>query len=237
MPAARMRPPPVVVLAGGRGTRLGRLADVAPKPLVEVGGRPIIWHILQLYAAAGIRDAIIAAGYQWGKIQQYFDGYPTVRVVNTGLSANTGGRLRRLVDHLPDTFCLTYGDGLSNVRIRDVIDFHRQHGLLATVTAIQPPTHFGFLSLTGDQVTNFAEKSHVTESWINGGFMVLQRSILDWISDDASSLEHDVLTKLAVEGQLMAFRHDGFWQCMDTPNDVEGLNNLWNDGAAPWRTW
>jgi glucose-1-phosphate cytidylyltransferase len=227
----------VVVLAGGRGTRLGRLTEAIPKPLVEVGGRPILWHILRLYAAVGIQRSTIAAGYLADRIRRKFGGSPTIEVIDTGLSTNTAGRVRRLAGNLPETFCLTYGDGLSDVRIADVVEFHRRHARVATVTAVRPPARFGALSFTGDQVTAFAEKSHVTEEWINGGFMVFERGVLDWITDDSSSLEHDVLPKLAAEGQLVGFRHQGFWQCMDTADDVHYLNALWANGRPPWRTW
>lgn len=227
----------VVVLAGGRGTRLGNLTEAIPKPLVEVGGQPILWHILQLYAAVGIQNSIIAAGYLADRIGRRYDGSPTVEVVDTGLSTNTAGRVRRLAGKLPETFCLTYGDGLSDVRIAEVIEFHRRHARVATVTAVRPPARFGALSFTGDHVTQFAEKSHVTETWINGGFMVFDRCVLEWITDDGSSLEHDVLPKLAAEEQLVGFRHQGFWQCMDTADDVRHLNALWADGRPPWRTW
>nr|BFE56509.1 glucose-1-phosphate cytidylyltransferase [Dactylosporangium thailandense] len=227
----------VVVLAGGRGTRLGSLSEDIPKPLVEIGGRPILWHILRLYEAAGIQNSIIAAGYLANRIGRNFDRSPTVQVVDTGLSTSTAGRVRRLAGILPETFCLTYGDGLSDVRIADVVEFHHRHARVATVTAVQPPARFGALSFTGDQVTAFAEKSHVTEGWINGGFMVFERAVLDWINDDSSSLEQDVLPKLAGDGQLVGFRHEGFWQCMDTADDVRYLNGLWAEGRPPWRTW
>lgn len=227
----------MVVLAGGRGTRLGSAGRSAPKPLVEVGGRPILWHILSLYAAAGVEGAIVAAGYRGDEIRAHVAEAPGVAVVDTGLDTNTGGRVRRLADLLPETFCLTYGDGLSDVRIRDVLGLHRRQGAIATVTAVRPPSRFGHLSLSGDRVTGFSEKSYVGEHWINGGFMVLQREVLDWIPDDTTSLERDVLTKLATEGQLVGFRHDGFWQCMDTAEDVALLNSLWEKGNAPWRTW
>lgn len=236
MSPSQLRSLPVVILAGGRGARLGSMTETIPKPLVEVGGRPILWHILRLYAAVGIQKSIIAAGYLADRVGREFDGSPTVEVVDTGLYTNTAGRVLRLAGSLPETFCLTYGDGLSDVRIADVVEFHRRHGRVATVTAVRPPARFGALSFTGDQVTGFAEKSHITEGWINGGFMVFERSVLEWITDD-SSLEQDVLPKLAAEGQLAGFRHQGFWQCMDTADDVHYLNGLWAGGRPPWRTW
>jgi glucose-1-phosphate cytidylyltransferase len=227
----------VVVLAGGRGIRMGSLTEAVPKPLVEIGGQPILWHILQLYEAAGIQKCVIAAGYLADRIGRKFGGSPKVDVVDTGLSTNTAGRVRRLASYLTETFCLTYGDGLSDVQIADVVEFHRRHGRVATITAVRPPARFGALTFTGDQVTRFLEKSSVAEGWINGGFMVFERRVLDWITDDSSSLEYDVLPKLAAEGQLVGYRHQGFWQCMDTADDVDYLNSVWSHGRPPWRTW
>jgi glucose-1-phosphate cytidylyltransferase len=229
--------PLLVVLAGGRGSRLGGLTETLPKPLVEIGDRPMLWHVLMSYAAAGVGRAIVAAGYRADQIRLAFADIAAIDVVDTGLSTNTGGRVRRLAAHLPETFCLTYGDGLSDVAIADVIDFHMQHGRIATITAVHPPARFGVLSLSDGCVSEFTEKPRVDDVWINGGFMVFQRDVVDWIADDASSLERDVLEKLAAEGELMAFRHEGFWQCMDTPADLEHLTGLWNQGNAPWRTW
>jgi glucose-1-phosphate cytidylyltransferase len=253
----------VVVLAGGLGTRLSEITDVRPKPMVEVGGRPLLWHILKGYAAAGISHSVIAAGYKADVVKKYFVDYvhlgaPTVRVdtrsrlvtpselsdewvvdiVDTGLHTNTGGRLRRLSEHLPDdSFCLTYGDGVSDVDIASLIRFHQAHGKLATVTAVRPPARFGGLLLDGDTVVDFTEKPQLREGWINGGFMVLSRAVLDRITSDECNLEADVLDPLASEGELQAFRHEGFWQCMDTLRDVRLLNHLWESGDPPWRTW
>jgi glucose-1-phosphate cytidylyltransferase len=253
----------VVVLAGGYGTRLSEVTDVRPKPMVEIGGRPVLWHILKGYAAAGINHSVVAVGYKGEVIKAFFLDYPQlaavslrveiksglvhtssqdedwiVDIVDTGEDTNTGGRVKRLADYLPDdTFCLTYGDGVSNVDVRALLDFHRRHGRLATVTAVRPPARFGGLALDGDQVVEFTEKPQIGEGWINGGFMVLQREVIERIDGDASNFEADLLDPLAEEGQLMAFRHEGFWQCMDTLRDVRLLNSLWTQGSPPWRTW
>jgi glucose-1-phosphate cytidylyltransferase len=216
---------------------MGDLTEVIPKPLVEVGGKPILWHILRLYETAGIRRSVIAAGYLADQIERTFGDDPTVEVVDTGLATNTAGRIQRLASYLPETFCLTYGDGLSNLDIADVVDFHWRHRRVGTITAVQPPARFGGLSLDGDQVTGFFEKSQISEVWINGGFMVFDRRVLEWIADDYTSLEYDVLPKLAAEGQLAGYRHQGFWHCMDSPDDVHHLNSMWSQGAPEWRTW
>ena len=254
----------VVILAGGLGTRLAEITDVRPKPMVEIGGRPVLWHILKGYAAAGISESVIAVGYKGEQVKQFFLDYPqlsaghlrvrtgsghvesqagttddwVVDVVDTGELTNTGGRVRRLAPFLPDDcFCLTYGDGVSDVDLRALVAFHRGHGRLATVTAVRPPARFGGLLLQGDAVVDFTEKPQIGEGWINGGFMVLQREVLERIAGDGSNFEADVLDPLAADGQLMAFRHEGFWQSMDTLRDVRRLNQLWADGAPPWRTW
>jgi glucose-1-phosphate cytidylyltransferase len=251
------------VLAGGLGTRLSEVTDVRPKPMVEVGGRPVLWHILKGYAAAGISHSVIAAGYKSDVIKKFFVDYAqlaahsvrvetrsggvstsdiiddwVVDIVDTGDLTNTGGRLGRLADLLPDdVFCLTYGDGVSDVDMARLLAFHAAHGRLATVTAVRPPARFGGLVLDGDHVVDFTEKPQLREGWINGGFMVLSRRLLERISGDDCNLEADVLDPLAQEGQLAAYRHEGFWQCMDTLRDVRLLNSLWDDGSAPWRTW
>lgn len=252
-----------VILAGGFGTRLSEETDRVPKPMVEVGGRPMLWHIMQLYSAAGLRHFVVALGYKSEVVKEYFLRYRflqadltvstatgdvvahdppredwTVDLVETGLATNTGGRVRRLGRYLPDErFCLTYGDGVSDVDLAAVVAFHRGHGRLATVTAIRPPSRFGGLVLDGDVVADFTEKPQIGEGWINGGFMVLEREVLDRIDGDATSLEADVLEGLAADGELMAYRHEGFWQSMDTLRDVRTLQALWDSGAPPWRTW
>lgn len=254
----------VVVLAGGLGTRLAEVTDVRPKPMVEVGGRPILWHILKGYAAAGVHHSVIAVGYKGEMIKQFFLDYPqlaasklrvevrsglveahsdvvddwVVDIVDTGDQTNTGGRVRRLAPLLSDaSFCLTYGDGVSDIDVTRLMEFHQRHGRLATVTAVRPPARFGGLALQGDVVKDFTEKPQIGEGWINGGFMILQREVLDRIEGDDTNLEADVLDPLAQEGELMAYRHEGFWQCMDTLRDVRTLNALWESGEPPWRTW
>lgn len=227
----------LVVLAGGRGSRLGSLTDHQPKPLVPIGDRPILWHILRAYSAAGISRSIIAGGYRVQQIKRAFGDWDLVDVVDTGAITNTAGRLLRLADRLPETFCLTYADGLSNVPLREVIGLHEKHRPQATITAVHPPSQFGALSFSGNMVTRFQEKDTLRSVWINGGYMVVSKAILGLIAGDESSLEYDVLPKLAATGQLMSYRHEGFWHPMDTTADVELLNSLWRGGTAPWRTW
>jgi glucose-1-phosphate cytidylyltransferase len=227
----------LVILAGGRGSRLGSLTDSQPKALVPIGDRPILWHILQAYAVAGVSRSVIAGGYRVDQIKQALAHSELVDVVDTGATTNTAGRLLRLADRLPETFCLTYADGLSNVPLAEVISLHRRHRPQATITAVHPPSRFGTLSLSGSVVTSFEEKSTVRSTWVNGGFMVLSKSILELISGDGTSLEHDIFPELAATKQLIAYRHGGFWHPMDTTADVELLNSLWRAGAAPWRTW
>jgi len=224
----------LVVLAGGRGSRLGSVTDTQPKALVPIGGRPILWHVLQAYAAAGIVRSIIAGGYRVKQLQQAFGGSEMVEVVDTGVGTNTAGRLLRLADRLPDTFCVTYADGLSDVSIAEVVGLHRRRRPLATITAVHPPSQFGTVSLAGERVTSFEEKPIIRSVWVNGGFMVLDKQVLNLISSDESSLEHDVLPKLAASEQLAAHRHVGFWHAVDTAADLALMNDLWSSGAAPW---
>lgn len=231
-----MEPLLLVVLAGGRGSRLGRLTDSRPKPLVPIGGRPILWHILKAYEAAGVSHALIAGGYRVEQLSQAFSDDETVEVVDTGQNTNTAGRLLRLADRLPETFCLTYADGLSDVPLTDVIGLHLSLRPQATITAVHPPSRFGTLSLSGSAVTGFEEKTTLQSIWVNGGFMVLNRSVLGLVAGDGTSLEQEVLPKLAASEQLAAYQHEGFWQPMDTTTDMELLNRLWH-GTAPWRTW
>ena len=252
----------VVVLAGGLGTRLSEETEIRPKPMIEVGGLPILWHILKGYEACGLQHFVIALGYKGEVVKSFFidrirsvsdltidmctgsvtqHAHPpeswVVDLVDTGSATNTGGRLARLREWLPDdTFCLTYGDGVSDVDVRKVIGFHRDPGRLATVTAVRPPARVGGLDLDGDEVRRFSEKPS-DEGWINGGFMVLDRKVVDMIDGDDCNFESDVLPRLAGDGELMAYRHDGFWQCMDTLRDVRLLQSLWESDRAPWRTW
>lgn len=253
----------VVILAGGFGTRLQEETEVKPKPMVEIGGRPILWHIMSVYAAYGYKEFVVALGYKGEVIKNYFLNYYylsgsfsihladgriephgpnredwVVHLVDTGVHTQTGGRLKRLACWLDDgTFMMTYGDGLADVDISAVLAFHRSHGRLATVTAVRPPARFGGLAFDGDAVAQFVEKPQIGEGWINGGFFVLEPGVLDYIDDDDTIWEREPLERLAAEGQLMAYRHDGFWQCMDTLRDVRLLRGLWDAGQAPWRVW
>ncbi len=253
----------VVILAGGLGTRLQEETSTRPKPMVEIGGRPMLWHIMHLYAAHGLKEFVLALGYKAEFVRSYFLDYHAVsrdvtvalvdgsatthgaaredwklHLIDTGLETQTGGRLRRLRQWIGDEpFCLTYGDGVSDVDISRVIAFHMKHGRLATVTAVRPPARFGALELDGDQVRRFAEKNHTSEGWINGGFFVLQPKVLDFIDSDATLWEKEPLERLAAEGQLRAFKHEGFWQPMDTLRDLRLLESLWASGHPPWKTW
>jgi glucose-1-phosphate cytidylyltransferase len=251
----------VVILAGGLGTRLQEETSVRPKPMVEIGGRPMLWHIMHLYAAHGMKEFVVALGYKAEMVRSWFLSYHsvsrditvnladgaattrgpasedwTVHLVDTGLETQTGGRMRRLREWIGgEPFCLTYGDGLSSVDLTALVAFHKKHGKLATVTAVRPPARFGGLDLDGDTVRAFTEKSQANEGWINGGFFVLDPKVLDYIADDATLWEREPLERLASEGQLRAFRHDGFWQPMDTLRDLRLLESLWAGGAAPWK--
>jgi glucose-1-phosphate cytidylyltransferase len=227
-----------VILAGGLGTRLGEDTALRPKPMVEIGGRPMLWHIMSLYAGYGYREFVVAAGYKGEVIRQYFDTASadwTVDVADTGGETLTGGRLKRLRDLVADgTFMVTYGDGLSNINISDLVAFHRSHGKLATVSAVHPPARFGEMELDGSCVAKFSEKPQTRVGWINGGFFVFEPGVLDFIEGDDSSLEKDALEQLAAHGNLMAFKHDGFWQPMDTLREKLSLQELWDSGKAPW---
>jgi glucose-1-phosphate cytidylyltransferase len=250
----------VVLLAGGLGTRLAEETAARPKPMVEIGGKPILWHILNIYGRYSYREFLIAAGYKSEVIKEYFRNYllhnsdlflslkdgamrvtnsstPDWRVgiVDTGLNTLTGGRLRRLKQHLKDApFMVTYGDGVADINVGDLVKFHRSHGKLATVTAVSPVARFGSLQLEGETVTRFAEKPRSGEGWINGGFFVFQPEILDYISGDDVALEGEPLERLAAESQLQAYRHSGFWHPMDTLRDKQLLENLWASGNPPW---
>ena len=253
----------VVILAGGLGTRLAEETEVKPKPMVEIGGRPILWHILKHYAQYGFKEFVIALGYRGEAIKQFFRDYHalngdmtvrlreglaerhlqepddwTVHLIDTGLHTQTGGRVARLRKWLGDEpFMLTYGDSVSNVNLRDLLAFHRSCGRCATVTAVRPPARFGGLVFDGDLVAEFTAKPQTGEGWINGGFMVLQPDIFAHIDGDDASLELNTLEPLARQGQLAAYRHDGFWQCMDTLRDKRQLEQLWREGRAPWQVW
>lgn len=252
-----------VILAGGLGTRLSEETVLKPKPMIEVGGKPILWHIMMLYSYYGVNEFVICLGYKGYVIKEYFANYFLhmsdvtfdmssnrmevhqnnaepwrVTLVDTGEATQTGGRLRRVRPYLgDDAFCMTYGDGIGNVDISKVIEFHRGHGRLATVTATQPPGRFGALELDGDVVRSFSEKPHGDGAWINGGFFVLSPRVIDYIAGDETLWERDPIERLASEGELRAYFHDGFWQPMDTLRDKQNLESLWLGGRAPWKLW
>jgi len=253
----------VVILAGGLGTRLQEATADKPKPMVEIGGLPILWHIMKIYAAHGYQEFLLALGYKAEIIKTYFLNYHslraslsidvksgrvqahdaqaedwTVHLIDTGVATQTGGRIKRLASWVADgTFMLTYGDGVSNVDIRRLLAFHRAHGKLATVTAVRPPARFGGLLFDGDLVSSFTEKPQIGEGWINGGFFVLEPGVLEYIAGDPTSFEADTLERLADEGELVAYTHEDFWQCMDTLRDVRLLEGLWQRREAPWKVW
>lgn len=253
----------VVILAGGLGTRLGEETEVKPKPMVEIGGLPILWHIMKHYSYYGFKEFFIALGYKGEVIKRYFLDYYTldgslsvdlssgnvqrhekecedwvVHLMDTGQDTLTGGRVKRLEPLLrASTFMVTYGDGVGDVDLQGLLKFHRSHGRIATITAVRPPSRFGGLVFDGEMVSAFAEKSQIGEGWINGGFLVLEPAIFDYLEGDNSSLEADALERLAADGQLAAYRHDGFWQCMDTLRDKRLLEKLWQEGRAPWKVW
>jgi glucose-1-phosphate cytidylyltransferase len=253
----------VVILAGGYGTRLAEETEVRPKPMVDIGGRPILWHIMKLYAHHGFAEFVLALGYRGDAIKRYFLDFPyvnadltvrlranevtvhqrheedwTVHLVDTGLDTITGGRIKRLRGWIGDeTFMMTYGDGVADVDLQELLAFHRRHGKLATVTAVRPPARFGRLDIDGERVAVFTEKPQAGEGWINGGFFVLEPGVVDYVDGDATHWEREPLERLAAEGQLQAYQHDGFWQSMDTLRDVRLLNGLWRSGRAPWRVW
>jgi glucose-1-phosphate cytidylyltransferase len=234
--------PPVIILCGGRGTRLREKTEVMPKALVEIGGRPIVWHVIEIYAAQGFDRFILCAGYLGEMIGEFAAGesWPpgvTVEVVDTGLDTPTGGRVKQLEDRLAGgTFCVTYADGVADVDLGALLDFHRDHGRLATLTVVRPSLQWGVAVLDGDdRVEGFVEKPR-SEHWINGGFFCFEPGVFAYLSED-SVLERKPLEGLAGAGQLGAYRHEGFWDCMDTYKDAVILNDLWQAGEAPWRTW
>lgn len=253
-----------VILAGGLGTRLSEQTHLKPKPMVEIGDRPILWHIMKIYSSYGINDFIICLGYKGYLIKEYFANYFLhvsdvtfdivrnekivhqdraepwrVTLIDTGEKTSTGGRLKRVFEHICDeeAFCLTYGDGLANLDIQALIKFHIQHGKLATVTAVQPPGRFGALKREGSSVSGFTEKPQGDGVWINGGFFVFDPKVVEYIGDDEGPLEAKPLETIAKNGQLQAFEHRGFWQPMDTVRDRNKLEELWVAGKAPWKSW
>ena len=254
----------VGILAGGVGSRLSEETVSKPKPMVEIGSQPILWHIMRHYAHYGHKQFVVALGYKGDHIKRYMvdlaslasgnlavdlgsgkvdrDGGSEldwkVELIETGVGTQTGGRIKRLQPYLGDaTFMLTWGDGVSSIDLADLLAFHRRHGKLATVTAVRPPARFGRLDLDGDQVARFAEKPVMGEGWINGAFFVLEPGIFDYIDGDATHFEREPLEQLARDGQLMAYRHEGYWQCMDTLRDKVLLESLWERDQAPWKVW
>jgi glucose-1-phosphate cytidylyltransferase len=252
----------VVILAGGLGSRLSEETTVKPKPMVEIGGKPILWHLMKYYSSFGFSEFVIALGYKGEYIKDYFvnnyrlagnlhinlkertfyssDAHPenwSIDLIDTGLSTMTGGRLKRLAPHLNDTFMLTYGDGLSTVNLNKLLSFHKSNPAYATISAVHPAARFGNVEFNGAKVSHFAEKSQLDVGWINGGFMVMEPKVLEYLSSDEDILETTLLEKLAKEQQLNAYRHDGFWQCMDTVREKLFLENMWSGNNAPWHVW
>ncbi len=253
----------VVIFAGGLGTRLAEETEIKPKPMVEIGGYPILLHIMRYYAQYGFKEFVIALGYKNEMVKRYFMDYYSlngtmticlkdgridhlhkeiedwiIHCVDTGLNTMTGGRLKRLEPFLKDQrFMLTYGDGVCNIDLNKLLRFHKTHGRIATITAVHPPARFGELIFDGDFVTQFSEKPQLGEGWINGGFMVFEPQVFKYLEGDETVLERDILPRLATEGHLAAYQHTGFWQCMDTLRDVRTLENLWQSNNAPWKVY
>ncbi len=253
----------VAILAGGLGTRLSEETTVKPKPMVEIGGKPMLWHIMNIYAAYGYKEFVVALGYKGEMIKDYFIHYHnrahsltidlktghvaaheadsedwTVHLLDTGTDTNTGGRVKQLAEFIGDeTFMLTYGDGVCNVNIPALLAFHRAQGRLATLTAVRPPARFGQMVIEDGRVVQFREKPQIGEGWINGGFFVLEPGIKNYIPGDRTAWEFESLEQLAADGQVAAYQHENFWQCMDTVRDVHLLEKLWQEGNAPWKIW
>jgi glucose-1-phosphate cytidylyltransferase len=252
-----------VLLAGGLGTRISEESVLKPKPMIEIGGKPILWHIMKMYAAHGVNEFVICCGYKGYVIKEYFANYFIhnsditfdvknnkmeihqntaepwkVTVVDTGEETMTGGRLKRVARYLgSEDFCFTYGDGVSDVNIKAGIEFHKSHGKLSTITAVQPPGRYGALKMTGTKVESFMEKPKGDGGVINGGFFVLNPKVIEYIKEDSTVWEKEPMERLAAEGQMQAYTHDGFWQPMDTLRDKKHLEELWNSGKAPWKVW
>lgn len=228
-----------VILAGGYGTRISEETHLKPKPMIEIGGKPILWHIMKIYSFYGINDFIICCGYKGKKIKEYFaenDENWNIVCVDTGLETMTGGRLKRIQNLIDDTFCFTYGDTLNNVNIKNLITFHKKKNLLATVTACKPPEKYGVFVLQNDKVSEFKEKQ-TRDDWVNGGYFVLEPQIFDFISGDSTIWEKEPMDKLVKNGQLGVYKHTGFYQPMDTLCDKNHLNKLWESGNPPWKIW
>ncbi|HEX3018427.1 MAG TPA: glucose-1-phosphate cytidylyltransferase [Caproicibacter sp.] len=252
-----------VILAGGFGTRISEESYLRPKPMIEIGGQPILWHIMKLYSHYGYNDFIICLGYKGYVIKEYFADYFLhtsdvtfdlannkmfvhsnhsepwkVTLIDTGLNTMTGGRVKRIQPYVGnEPFMLTYGDGVSNVNIDELVKFHRNHGKMATLTAIQPEGRFGIMDLNENQIRAFREKSKDDTGWVNAGFMILQPEFFNYINDDGTILEKEPLESISKKGQIMAYKHSGFWQCMDTQRDKKKLEDMWNEGKAPWKVW
>jgi len=253
-----------IILAGGLGTRISEESHLKPKPMIEIGGKPMLWHIMKSYSAHGFDDFVVCCGYKQYVIKEYFADYymhnsditfdfrgaNTVKILNnaiepwqvtlidTGLNTMTGGRVKRVQPYIGnETFMLTYGDGVCNVDIKALLAFHKSHGKVATVTTVRPEARFGVLDMDGNRILAFREKSKEDTIYINGGFMVMEPSVFDYLENDSTILEREPLERLAAENQLMAYKHDGFWQCMDTQRDKQKLEDLWESGEAPWGNW
>ena len=254
----------VGILAGGHGTRLAEETEIKPKPMVEIGGRPILWHIMMHYSCFGYRDFVVALGYKGEVIKRYMVDYCslhsnltvnlkagrvdlhdtdsiqdwTINLIDTGLNTMTGGRIKRLQPYMGnETFMLTWGDGVSTVDLDRLLAFHRAHGRLITMTAVRPPARYGHMEFDGDRIREFTEKPQTAEGWINGAFFVAEPQVFDYIDGDDTQFEKEPLERLAADGELMAYKHDGFWQCMDTLRDKYVLEKLWESGQAPWKSW
>jgi glucose-1-phosphate cytidylyltransferase len=254
----------VGILAGGLGSRLAEETEIKPKPMVEIGGKPILWHIMKHYAHYGHNNFVVALGYKGEYIKKYMVDYAslasdhmmvdikqgkvtrtggetedwTVELVDTGMSTQTGGRIKRLQPYVgKERFMLTWGDGVATVDLDKLLAFHKSHGKIATLTAVRPPARYGHLMFDGDRISEFAEKPQTAEGWINGAFFVLEPKVFDYIDADSTQFEKEPMERLAAEGQLMAYKHEGFWQCMDTLREKHLLNELWSSGKAPWKLW
>ena len=254
----------VGILAGGHGTRLAEETEIKPKPMVEIGGRPILWHIMMHYSHYGYNNFVIALGYKGEVIKRYMVDYCslnsdltvslkagrvdlhntegiqdwTIELIDTGLNTMTGGRIKRLQPYMGDkTFMLTWGDGVSTVDLDKLLAFHRAHGRLISMTAVRPPARYGHMEFDGDRIREFTEKPQTAEGWINGAFFVVEPQVFDYIDGDDTQFEKEPLERLAADGELMAYKHDGFWQCMDTRRDKYVLEKLWESGQAPWKSW
>lgn len=253
----------VVILAGGRGSRLSEETEIRPKPMVEIGGFPILWHIMKIYSHFGYNEFVIALGYKGNVVKKYMTDYCalnsnltvnlkdgeikmhgdsrpdwTVELVDTGIKTSTGGRIKRIQPYIGhETFMLTYGDGVSNVNLDELLKFHRSHGKLATLTAVRPSARYGYMKFAGDKISEFAEKPQIGEGWINGAFFVLEPEVFDYIGSDSTHWEKEPLNQLARDGQLMAYKHNSFWQCMDTLREKYILERMWESGNAPWKIW